>query len=152
MTVQSPVHRAAALLLAAGVLGACGGAPAPVAASPPAASPPPSSSHRRPSPSSAPSPDAPVALPWPAPGAAEQAALQAAVDGGAQPWLLDPSEVALAYAATAYGWSSAQAVPEPDGRTVGVHGAGGDEATLTLAQPGRTGQGGIWVVTAAHRG
>ncbi|HYH30349.1 MAG TPA: hypothetical protein VD903_08190 [Pseudonocardia sp.] len=89
-----------------------------------------------------------VALPWPAPTAAEAAALQAAVDGGSQPWLLDPTEVAIAYAAAAHGWPDAEAYPGPEGTSVDVRNAEGDRLTLSLAQPARTGDDGIWVVTA----
>ncbi len=92
-----------------------------------------------------PSTDAPVSLPWPAATPAQVAGLQSAVDGGAQPWLLDPTQVALAYAA-ARGWPDADATASgPTSVTVrtsvGVH-------VLTLAQPGKTGSAGIWVVTA----
>jgi len=48
-------------------------------------------------------------LPWPATTAAQVASLQIPVDGGAQPWLLEPTQVALAYAA-ARGWTDAAAV------------------------------------------
>jgi hypothetical protein len=89
-----------------------------------------------------------VRLPWPVPDAASAATLQAEVDRGAQPWLLDPSEVAIAYAATAHGWVDAEAYPGPDGTSVDVRNAKGDRLTLTLAQPARAGDDGIWVVTA----
>lgn len=83
-------------------------------------------------------------LPWPGPEAAE---LQRAVDGGSQPWLLDPSEVALAYASAAHGWDTAQVVASSDGGTVDVTGPGGERHTLTVSQPGRTGPTGVWTVT-----
>ncbi|OLT11871.1 hypothetical protein BJF78_25855 [Pseudonocardia sp. CNS-139] len=89
-----------------------------------------------------------VELPWPADGAADAAALQAAADSGAQPWLLDPSEVAISYAAAAHGWTDAEAYPGPAGTSVDVRNGKGDRLTLTLAQPARTGPDGIWVVTA----
>jgi hypothetical protein len=82
--------------------------------------------------------------------AADAAALQAEVDRGAQPWLLDPSEVAIAYAAAAHDWPDAEAYPGPDGTSVDVRNADGETLTLTLAQPARTGSEGIWVVTAEH--
>ncbi len=91
-----------------------------------------------------------VALPWPVSGGAETAALQAEVDRGAQPWLLDPSEVAISYAAAALGWTDAEAYPGPDGTSVDIRNAEGERRTLTLTQPGRTGDDGIWVVTAEH--
>jgi hypothetical protein len=89
-----------------------------------------------------------VELPWPVAGAADAAALQAEVDNGAQPWLLEPTEVAKSYAAATYGWTRAEAYPGPNGTSVDVRNSAGDKYTLTLAQPGRTGDGGIWVVTA----
>jgi hypothetical protein len=93
-----------------------------------------------------------VSLPWPAENAADAAALQAAVDDGAQPWLLDPAEVSLSYAAAAHGWHDAVARTGAGGTTVDVEGPAGERITLTLAQPGRTGPGGIWVVTADNAG
>lgn len=87
-----------------------------------------------------------VGLPWPARSAAEAAGLQQAVDGGAQPWLLDPAELALSYAAAAHGWTDAGVTV--DGASVLVTGPGGGTRKLTVAQPDRVGPGGIWVVTA----
>jgi hypothetical protein len=89
-----------------------------------------------------------VKLPWPAATPEATAELQAQVDRGAQPWLLDPSEVAIAYAAAAHDWPDAEAYPGPDGTSVDVRNADGERLTLSLAQPGRTGSDGIWVVTA----
>ena len=97
-----------------------------------------------PAPSGAPA--AAVELPWPARSDAEAAGLQEAADGGAQPWLLDPAEVARSYAAAALGWTDATATAS-DG-SVEVTGPGGARHVLTVEQPGRTGAGGIWVVTA----
>jgi hypothetical protein len=88
-------------------------------------------------------------LPWPT---ADPARLQAAVDGGAQPWLLDPSDLAESYVAATYGATGAEATTRPGGTssrtTVDVHTPDGARRTLTCAQPGRTGAGGIWLVTA----
>jgi hypothetical protein len=92
-----------------------------------------------------------VVLPWPAATAAEAAALQAEVDRGSQPWLLDPSEVAISYAAAAHDWPDAEAYPGPDGTSVDVRNADGERLILSLAQPARRGSDGIWVVTAEHR-
>ncbi|MGH3614895.1 MAG: hypothetical protein ACRDRK_20340, partial [Pseudonocardia sp.] len=92
-----------------------------------------------------------VQLPWPAAGADAVAALQARVDGGAQPWLLDPAEVAASFANAAYGWQEPEASVRPDGVTVDVREAGGGQASLILSQPGRTGTGGVWVVTGVER-
>ena len=90
-------------------------------------------------------PAQPVPLPWPAETAAQAASLQTAVDGGAQPWLLDPTQVALAYAA-AQGWRDAAAV-DATAAGVTIRSSAGIHV-LTLAQPGKTGTAGIWVVTA----
>lgn len=97
----------------------------------------------------APHPEAPApapALPWP-PGDASR--LQAAVDGGAQPWLLDPVDLAQSYAAAARGWTDADATRQSP-TTVDVR-SGGSALRLTVTQPGRTGVGGIWLVTAARQ-
>ena len=90
-----------------------------------------------------------VTLPWPA---ADAAALQAAVDAGSQPWLLEPTEVGRAYVAAAHGWDVADARPAPDGTSVDVSNGAGGRLTLSLAQPARPGGGGIWVVTAEQPG
>ena len=106
-----------------------------------------------PAPGTAPDAAAPaVALPWPARSAAEAAGLQAAADGGAQPWLLDPAEVALSYVAAARDWAAADtSVGDPAAAgavPVTVAGPAGEGRLLTLRQPARAGRGGIWVVTA----
>jgi hypothetical protein len=106
----------------------------------------------RPSPSTAAAaPDETVRLPWPAADAAAVAELQRSVDGGSEPWLLDPAEVAVSYATAAHGWTGAQAQARPGGSTVDVA-EGGRKLTLSLTQPGRTGAGGIWVVTGETPG
>ncbi len=154
-------HRIAELLLAGLLLAGCGpAAPGPVAAAGPAA--PPSTAagpaptstpvpDPSPDPSWAPTPAEAVRLPWPAADAATAAELQRSVDAGAQPWLLDPAEVAVSYAAAAHGWTQAAARPRPGGGTVEVA-DGSRKLTLSLAQPGRAGAGGIWVVTAESAG
>lgn len=96
-------------------------------------------------------PAAAVRLPWPAHDAAAAADLQRSVDGGSEPWLLDPAEVAVSYAGAAHGWSGAQAQPRPGGTVVDVA-DGSRRLTLTLHQPARSGPGGIWVVTAEAAG
>jgi hypothetical protein len=121
-------------VLAAVLVGGCA-APAPPAAGTPAA------------PASAAAPAPAVALPWPARSAAEAAGLQQAADSGAQPWLLDPEETALSYAAAAFGWTTAGAERTEPG-TVLVTGPAGARRTLTVVQPVRSGRSGIWSVTA----
>lgn len=140
------LYRAAAATVVVGtLLAGCGSGPAPVAAPATAASTVP------PVPTSA-----TVELPWPAPGAAEAAALQTQVDSGSQSWLLDPTELALSYVAAAHGWTGADATPSAStgggaGRgTVDVRASDGRGITLTVTQPGRTGNGGIWVVIAEN--
>jgi hypothetical protein len=62
--------------------------------------------------------------------------------------LLEPSEVAIAYAAAAHGWADAESYPGPDGTSVDVRNADGERLTLSLTQPARPGDDGIWVVTS----
>jgi hypothetical protein len=144
----------AVAFLAALLLAGCGGAGLPTGAAPTA--PPVQPPAPQPAPQTAqeetttPAPAGSAAeLPWPAAGAAEAAALQAAVDNGSQPWLLDPAEVAVSYASAAYGWTDAEAQPGPGG-IIEVRRPGGQRLALTVAQPGRTGKSGIWVVTTEH--
>lgn len=106
-------------------------------------------------PSRAPAGDGEITLPWPVGDAAGLAALQQRVDGGAQPWLLDPAQVAAAFGTAAYRWPDAQAVVAPGGgpadTRVELRGPDGRVARLVLAQPGRSGPHGVWVVRAADR-
>ena len=144
----------AVALLAALLLAGCGGGPLPTGAGPTAAPVQPPAPQSAPQTAeeetTTPAPAGSAAeLPWPAAGATEAAALQAAADNGAQPWLLDPAEVAVSYASAAYGWTDAEARPGPDG-IVEVRRPGGQRLALTVAQPGRTGKSGIWVVTKEH--
>ncbi len=90
-----------------------------------------------------------VKLPWPAASATEAAALQKSVDAGSEPWLLDPTEVAMSYASATRGWTQATAQARPGGNTIEVQ-QGGRTVVLSLTQPGRTGAGGIWVVTGEN--
>jgi hypothetical protein len=90
------------------------------------------------------------AMIWPVTDAAAARQLQADVDGGSQPWLLDPQEVALSYTSAVYGWTSPETTPAGAG-TVQVQDAQGGRATVHLVQPVRAGAGGIWVVRAAER-
>jgi hypothetical protein len=135
--------RIAAGLLAGFLLAGCTLTTTPGTSTPAGAGPAPPTTESAPAPAAA-----DVVLPWPAATAAEAAALQAEVDRGAQPWLLDPSEVAISYAAAAHDWPDAEAYPGPDGTSVDVRNADGERLTLSLAQPARTGDDGIWVVTA----
>lgn len=141
---------AAAALLAGLLLAGCGSGNPPAA--PVATSPPGPTAGATAGPTTGPPIETsePAQLPWPAASAADAAALQAAADRGTQPWLLDPAEVAMSYAGAAHGWTAAEASPGPDGTSVDVRNSDGQRLTLTLAQPGRTGTGGIWVVTAEH--
>ncbi|MFC4949855.1 hypothetical protein [Pseudonocardia sp. GCM10023141] len=100
----------------------------------------------------APAPPSPVpapavALPWPVSGSARVGQLQSEVDGGAQPWLLDPTEVGSSYAAAAHGWNDTR-VTRDGIATVTVQAPDGKRLVLKVVQPGRTGPGGIWTVTA----
>lgn len=107
-----------------------------------------------PAPPPAPAPVVAAAvLPWPVSDPAGVPLLQQRVDAGAQPWLLDPAGVATSFAVAAYGWADAQVMVadggEPGNTAVDVGGPDGRTARLLLEQPGRTGPGGIWVVTTA---
>ncbi|WP_214370954.1 hypothetical protein [Pseudonocardia sp. H11422] len=169
MTLLKP-GRAAALVLLAGLLAGCGGAdprttPAPTVPATPSTTP---STTASAPPSPAPTPGPTTAAPragggagtgegrsgvtllWPVTDPAEVAPLQTRVDGGAQPWLLDPAEVAVNFAGATYAWRAPEAGPVSGG-TVVVTDAEGGRATVTLVQPGRTGATGIWVVSAATR-
>ena len=124
---------------------------APAATTPPAEPDPGPSASPGARPSAAPAPDPTVRLPWPAADATAVAQLQRSVDGGAEPWLLDPAEVAASYVGAAHGWTQAVAQPRPDGTTVDVA-EGNHRLTLSLSQPGRAGAGGIWVVIGESPG
>ncbi|WP_232662654.1 hypothetical protein [Pseudonocardia sp. TRM90224] len=157
---------AAAVVLAAGLLlTSCGNSESPRSTAAGAApttreeatrdpDPAPSSTHPRPTPGALPrlpdQGDVSTSLPWPAAGAAEAAALQAEVDRGSQPWLLDPTEVALSYVSAAHEWTTAEAAVtgSAGGRTTVEVREGPRLLTLTLSQPSKSGAGGIWVVTA----
>lgn len=144
--VHTPARVAGVLILAAATLAGCATA-TPGPASPETGTPQATTS-ATPSavaPPTAGGSTAGVTLPWPAADATKVSALQSAVDGGAQPWLLDPTDVALSYA-TARGWTSAEATANGTS-DVTVRSSAGTHA-LTLAQPGRTGNTGIWVVTS----
>jgi hypothetical protein len=84
---------------------------------------------------------------WPLTTAEEAANTQAQVDQGHSPWMLEPAAVADAFAGAELGWSGT-VVTVTGPSTVRIARAGGaTPIDLTLAQPARTGPGGIWVVT-----
>ena len=163
----STAGRGASALIIGALLSAGCGAPAPIsataatatAAAAPAAAPAAPSAAAAPTSTPAPSgsrtvratrtatPQNTVATPWPAATPTESSHLQSAVDAGSEPWLLDPTEVALSYVSAAHGWTDAQARARPGGATVDVQ-RGRQQLVLSLTQPARTGAGGIWVVTA----
>lgn len=106
----------------------------------------------------APHPDAPRpggtggATPiWPASDAAAAAGLQRSVDGGRQPWLLDPVQVAVSYAGAELGYRDPGVFPISAGRVDLQDGRSAAKATVTLAQTVRRGEGGIWLVTGVAR-
>ena len=74
------------------------------------------------------------------------------MDDGSQPWLLDPSDLADSYVSATYGWTAADSTARPGGTSaktlVDVRNSDGARRTLTVAQPGKKGSGGIWLVTA----
>jgi hypothetical protein len=159
----SPLRAAAAATLAV-LLAGCGGSPAPEAApstagaasttsAAAAGTPAPTAAPTAaPGPAAKPAPAPVQLLPWPT---TDPARLQAAVDGGASPWLLDPTDLALSYVTATYEWTAADASPAAGtaaATKVDVRNADGKRRALTVAQPGRKGNGGIWVVTADTTG
>ncbi|MCD2195270.1 hypothetical protein LQ327_18025 [Actinomycetospora endophytica] len=73
------------------------------------------------------------------------AALQGAVDQGAQPWRLDPEMTAVAFVRGRFGWM----MPRPQRvgpDTVMVDDGAGGAVGLHLEQLGRTGPDGVWTV------
>lgn len=88
---------------------------------------------------------------WPATDAASAARLQQQVDGGRQPWLLDPTEVATSYAGVALKYRDPSVFTIRPGVVDVQDGASPAKATLTLAQTVRRGDGGIWLVTNVRR-
>jgi hypothetical protein len=94
-------------------------------------------------------PEGDVAV-WPFTTAEQAAEMQAAVDEGHQPWRLNPESVALAYAGAELGWSDARIdVVFPSSTYRLTDPASGAQAVLTLAQPARQGDSGIWAVVRA---
>ncbi len=160
----SPLRVAATAAVLAALLAGCGDAAAPTTtAAAPSPVTEPSATGAAPAPTTAPAsapagatPSAtagPVTLlPWPT---TDPARLQSAVDSGATPWLLDPTDLALSYVTATYSWTAADASPAAGtaaATEVDVRNTDGSRRTLTVAQPGRKGVGGIWVVTADTTG
>ena len=87
---------------------------------------------------------------WPFTTAQQAADSQAAADEGHQPWLLGAESVAVTYASAEFGWQDAGAeqLAEPSVYRV-TDPASGARADITLAQPARQGEGGIWAVVRA---
>ncbi|GAA1836859.1 hypothetical protein GCM10009836_14270 [Pseudonocardia ailaonensis] len=87
---------------------------------------------------------------WPVTDVSAAQQLQTSVDGGAQPWTLDPEEVALNYAGATWSWTNPTVTQTAPGR-LDLTNPGGGTAHLTLVQPVRAGTTGIWVVSQAQR-
>ncbi|RZT85079.1 hypothetical protein EV383_1943 [Pseudonocardia sediminis] len=88
---------------------------------------------------------------WPATDAASARTLQKQVDGGRDPWLLDPAEVATSYSGVALKYRDPSIFTIRPGVVDVQDGATRAKATITLAQTVRQGDGGIWLVTGARR-
>ena len=107
---------------------------------------PPATTAPKPKPTPTPAPETIVGL-WPARTLGYARMLQDRADAGHQPWLLSPELVAASY-----GAAKAE-LGDPVTRRVGpaAYDVGGRSSewvvTVDLAQPVRTGAGGIWVVT-----
>ena len=85
---------------------------------------------------------------WPVRTRAQAIDLQQSVDAGHQPWLLDPEQVAAAWARSELHVSQPN-VSRISATRYAVRVAANSQTILTLAQPVRAGRSGIWVVTAA---
>jgi hypothetical protein len=85
---------------------------------------------------------------WPVATRAQAIDLQQSADAGHQPWLLDPEQVAAAWARSELHISQPN-VSRISATRYAVRVAANSETILTLAQPVRAGRGGIWIVTAA---
>jgi hypothetical protein len=88
-----------------------------------------------------------VAL-WPYTTAEQAAETQTAVDEGHQPWRVRAESVAEAYANSVLGWRGAGIEPvqgQPSTYRV-TDPASGAQAVITLSQPARHGNGGIWAI------
>lgn len=88
---------------------------------------------------------------WPAANQASAVQLQNQVDGGRQPWLLDPTEVAVSYAGAVLGYRNPGVFPTGVGRIDVQDGRSPAKATITLGQTVRRGDGGIWLVTGIQK-
>ncbi|HEY8525475.1 MAG TPA: hypothetical protein VIL48_10955 [Acidimicrobiales bacterium] len=87
---------------------------------------------------------------WPFVTAEAAANAQEQVDQGHSPWLLEPSAVAGFYAGAVLGWDDAGVEPVRPGVYWLTDPATGARAEVELAQPARTGDGGIWAVVDAR--
>lgn len=72
---------------------------------------------------------------------------QVQVDQGHSPWHLDPATVASSYASAELGWEDAVVEQVQPGTFRVTDPESGASALITLAQPAREGEGGIWAVT-----
>jgi hypothetical protein len=86
---------------------------------------------------------------WPFMTAEQAADVQASVDQGHQPWLLAAATVAGSYAGAELGWQDAGIEQVQPSIYRVTDPASGARADLTLAQPARQGEGGIWTVVRA---
>lgn len=73
-------------------------------------------------------------------------ALQDAVDGGSQPWRLDPIAVARAFVEGVPGWGGARLVPTGPATVEATAPGHRDAMLLRLGQPATVGPTGVWVV------
>jgi hypothetical protein len=86
---------------------------------------------------------------WPFTTAEQAANAQTGVDEGHQPWLLDAATVAMSYAGAELAWQDAGTEQVQPSIYRVTDPASGARADLTLAQPARQGEGGIWTVVRA---
>jgi hypothetical protein len=74
--------------------------------------------------------------------------LQAAVDGGHQPWRLDQARVATAFVEGRFGWTEVDSTSLGPLTILVTDRASRQRVALQVRQPARQGSGGIWVVAS----
>jgi hypothetical protein len=90
-----------------------------------------------------------VAL-WPVTTQEEADNSQQQVDEGHSPWQADRTAVATFYGENVIGWTGARIEPAPNGAIRITNPATGAQFEVTMAQPARQGEGGIWAIVAVR--
>lgn len=89
---------------------------------------------------------------WPVTTQEQAVNTQQEVDGGSSPWQLEPETVATFYAENVLGLTGVDLEQEldDDPLVLRVTDADGLALVLTMTQPARTGEGGIWAIRDAR--